>query len=145
MDHRHQRRQVHFSNFLFCFSCFNFLFVLRITQLAFIDEINEEHTACLQMVKMNSSYSSVLPPLPPPPPHPTNQHSNGRIHSQPLTTNVWLRYWFSVLKTLSELRNLQFTPLNEASTKGNSFPHQEEMDHYAFLGNYSPTPPLSKH
>ena len=38
----------------FCiFSCINFLFVLRITHLAFIDEINKGHIACLQMVKMN--------------------------------------------------------------------------------------------
>ena len=53
----------------FCiFSCINFLFVLRITHLAFIDEINKGHIACLQMVKMNGSYSSVLPPPPPLPP-----------------------------------------------------------------------------
>ena len=38
----------------FCiFSCINFLFVLRIKHLAFIDEINKGHIACLQMVKMN--------------------------------------------------------------------------------------------
>ena len=74
------------SFFLSVFSCFNFLFFLRITHLAFIDEINKEHIACLQMVKINGSYSSVLPPFPSP--HPTNQPSNGRILSHPLTTTA---------------------------------------------------------
>ena len=81
---------------------------------------------------------------PPLPLHPTNKPSNGRIHPQPLTTTVWLKYWFSVLKTLSEPKIFN-SHLNEASTKGNSFPHQEEMDHYTFLGNCPPTPPLSQH
>ena len=84
----------------FFFSCFNVLFVLRITHLALIDEMNKEHIGSLQMVKLNGSYS--IATLPPPPP--TNQPSSGRIHSQPLTTTVCLKYWFSVLKTLSELK-----------------------------------------
>ena len=64
-----------FPSFCFCCCCcccFNFLFVLRVTHLAFIDEINKAHIACLQMVKMNDSYYSVLPASPPPP-APTSQ------------------------------------------------------------------------
>ena len=55
------------------------------------------HSANLPMVKMSAIFSSILPSL-----LPTNQPSNGRILSQPLTTTVWLKYWFSVVKILSE-------------------------------------------
>ena len=48
---------------------------------------------------------------PPLPLHPTNKPSNGRIHPQPLTTTVWLKYWFSVVKTLSEPKIFN-SPLN---------------------------------
>ena len=72
-----------FSFFLFFFSCFHFVFVLRITHLAFIDEINKEHIACLQMVKMNGSRSSVLPPLPSPTPTPQINPLMGEFFHSP--------------------------------------------------------------